>query len=338
LRPWKISAGREAKDTIVAATHFEPIRVSSRPLAPGEIVRGHEGFMKLNMQLDFVNRSTSGRKLSVVARSLGQVGFGHVDGTPSTFMRKRDHFADGRDLISINISGGGRFKVEGVRGPDYYERGGAVVLESRRESTLHSLDNSTAWTICMERAPLEPLLAGVPDPIQRCVAADNPGIRLLESYLASLFTLEQNCDLTLATMHIRDLALFALGVRGDTQALVRERGVQAARQNAAVSAIAARACEAGLDPASVAEGLGLSVRYLHKLLEPTGRTFAEHLLTCRLDRAVALLRDPQSAHLKISEVAAQSGFGDISHFNRSFRRTFGDTPFGVRVRAHRTGR
>ena len=28
------------------------IRVSSRPLAPGEIVRGHEGFMKLNMQLD----------------------------------------------------------------------------------------------------------------------------------------------------------------------------------------------------------------------------------------------------------------------------------------------
>lgn len=329
--------GGKQKDTPVAATHFEPIRVSSRPLAPGEIVRGHEGFMKLNMQLDFVNCSTSGRKLSVVARSLGQVGFGHVDGTPSTFMRKREHFADGRDLVSINISGGGRFQVEGVRGLDRYERGGAAVLESRRESTLNSLDNSTAWTICMERAPLEPLLGGIPDQIQRCVGADNPGIRLLESYLASLFTLEQNCDLTLATTHIRDLALYALGVRGDAQALVRERGVQAARQSAALTAISARACEAGLDPASVAEGLGMSVRYLHKLLEPSGRTFAEHLLACRLDHAVGLLRDPKSAHLKIAAVAARSGFGDISHFNRSFRKAFGDTPFGVRVRAHRTG-
>ena len=159
------------------------IRVSNRALPPGQIVRGQEGFMKLNMELDFVNRSTNSRKCAVVAKSLGTIGFGYIDGTASTFMRKREHLADGRDLISINISGGGRFKVEGVRGLDHYERGGAVVLESRRESTLHSLDDTSAWTICMERAPIEPLLAGIHEPIQRCVAADNPGIRLLEGYL-----------------------------------------------------------------------------------------------------------------------------------------------------------
>jgi transcriptional regulator GlxA family with amidase domain len=77
------------------------------------------------------------------------------------------------------------------------------------------------------------------------------------------------------------------------------------------------------------------VRYLHRLLEPTGRTFAEHLLKHRLERAAALLRDPCHDHLKIGEIARQAGFGDISHFNRSFRRTFGDTPFGMRVRARR---
>src|SRR4051812_48653341 len=103
-----------------ATTSSPSIRVSSTPLAPGAVVRGHEGFMKLNMQLDFINRSTSGRKLSVVAKSLGPVGFGHVDGTPSSFMRSRAHLADGRDLISLNISGGGRFRVEGVRGLDHY--------------------------------------------------------------------------------------------------------------------------------------------------------------------------------------------------------------------------
>src|ERR1044072_2447741 len=193
--------------------------------------------MKLNMELDFVNRSAHGRKFSVIAKSLGTIGFAYIDGTASTFMRRREHLSDGRDLVSINISGGGRFKVEGVRGLDHYERGGAVVLESRRESTLYSLDDTTAWTICMDRAPLEPLLSDISDPIQRCLPGDNPGIRLLEGYLASLFSLERDYDLTLATLHIRDLALYALGVRGETDVLVRERGVRAARQSGILDAL-----------------------------------------------------------------------------------------------------
>ena len=317
------------------ATPSSPIRASIAPLAPGEIVRGHEGFMRLNMELEYVDRSPNGGRCPVVARSLGTVGFGHVHGTPGTWRRKREHLTDGRDIISISISGGGRYKVEGVCGLDHYERGGAMVLESRRESTLHALDDTTAWTICMERAPIEPLLAGIHEPIQRCVTADNPGIRLLEGYLVSLFSLEKDCDLTLATQHIRDLALYALGVRGDTHALVRERGVRVARQSAVLNAIVRRAREPHLDPASVAAQLGMSPRYLHRLLEPTGRSFAQHLLRTRLDCAAGMLRDPDCARFKIGEIAAQAGFSDISHFNRSFRLAFGDTPFGVRVRAAR---
>ena len=319
----------------MSARSSVPIRVSSGPLAPGTIVRGHEGFMKLNMQLDFVNTSQVGRKCSVVAKSFGSVGVGRVNGSPSSYMRKSAHFADGRDLLSMNISGGGRFRVEGVQGLDRYVRHGAVILESSRPSALHSLDNSTAWTICMERAPLEPLLAGIRGSIQRCLPDDNPGIRLLEGYLESLFALDQKCDMTLACHHIRDLTLYALGVGGDAHALVRERGVHAARQSEVLAAIRKRAGEPGLDPAGVAAQLGMSVRYLHRLLEPTGSSFVEHLLERRLDRAAAMLRDPDSTHLKIGEIASLAGFADISHFNRSFRRAFGDTPYGMRVRAAR---
>jgi len=96
-----------------------------RSAAGGTVVRGRQGFMKLNMELDVVNRSTDGRPVSVVARSFGAVGAGFIDGTPSTFSRKPAHMADGRDLISINISCGGRFRVEGVHGLDHYEQHGA---------------------------------------------------------------------------------------------------------------------------------------------------------------------------------------------------------------------
>jgi AraC-like DNA-binding protein len=99
--------------------------------------------------------------------------------------------------------------------------------------------------------------------------------------------------------------------------------------------VRAHAGEPDLDPTRVAERLGMSVRYLRRLLEPTGRAFSEHLLGKRLERAAALLRDPRFTHVKISAVAQKAGFSDISHFNRSFRHAFGDTPFGLRTRAAR---
>ena len=84
------------------------------------IEAGREGFMKRNMQLDFVNRSPTGRQFNVVAKRFGPIRVARVLGTPSRFTRARRHLADGRDLVSVVISGGGRFRVEGVRGNDRY--------------------------------------------------------------------------------------------------------------------------------------------------------------------------------------------------------------------------
>jgi AraC-like DNA-binding protein len=47
------------------------------------------------------------------------------------------------------------------------------------------------------------------------------------------------------------------------------------------------------------------------------------------------LRDPRATRLKISEIALEAGFPDLSHFNRSFRRRFGNTPSAVRADAAR---
>jgi AraC-like DNA-binding protein len=139
----------------------------------------------------------------------------------------------------------------------------------------------------------------------------------------------------LAATHIQDLVTLAVGATGDSAELARERGVRAARQRAVLELVAKHASEPGFNPAQAAALLGMSVRYVHRLLEPTGRSFADHLLSHRLRRAANMLRDPRFAHLKIAMVATDAGFSDISHFNRTFLRAFGDTPYGVRVRAAR---
>jgi AraC-like DNA-binding protein len=109
----------------------------------------------------------------------------------------------------------------------------------------------------------------------------------------------------------------------------------AARRQSVLNLIARRSSDPSFHPAQAAEHLGMSVRYLHRLLEPTGRTFSKHLIEQRLARAFDMLRDQHFAHLRIDAVARHVGFSDISHFNRSFRHAFGDTPYGVRVRAAR---
>src|SRR5262245_22307110 len=93
----------------------EPSRVpGASPPSSGE--PGRQGLMKQNMEIDFVNRSPVGRQFTVTVKNFGPVRAARILGTASTFTRARRHLADGRDLISVVISGGGRFTVEGVQG------------------------------------------------------------------------------------------------------------------------------------------------------------------------------------------------------------------------------
>jgi AraC-like DNA-binding protein len=44
-----------------------------------------------------------------------------------------------------------------------------------------------------------------------------------------------------------------------------------------------------------------------------------------------MLTDPQLADRSITSVAFDAGFGDLSYFNRVFRRRFGGTPSEIRA-------
>jgi AraC-like DNA-binding protein len=80
---------------------------------------------------------------------------------------------------------------------------------------------------------------------------------------------------------------------------------------------------------AVARDQGISPRYLQRLIETTGTTFTGHVIELRLQRAFVLLIAARHDPRRISDIALQAGFSDISHFNRLFRTRFGDTPSGI---------
>jgi AraC-like DNA-binding protein len=57
------------------------------------------------------------------------------------------------------------------------------------------------------------------------------------------------------------------------------------------------------------------------------------VLAQRLARAHRTLIDPRRIGEKISAVAFDSGFSDVSYFNRAFRRHYGMAPSDVRTQA-----
>jgi AraC-like DNA-binding protein len=166
------------------------------------------------------------------------------------------------------------------------------------------------------------------------VVRPGPALSLLDGYLRSLTSLEEPPSSELASTigtHLLDLVAATLGPTGEAASVVTDRGVKAARLRAILAEVARRFIDPNFDLDDVAGALGMSRRYVQKLLEGTGKSFTEHLARCRLERAFAMLTDPHHLHLAIINIAFAVGFGDVSHFNRMFRRRFGETPSGVRA-------
>lgn len=103
-----------------------------------------------------------------------------------------------------------------------------------------------------------------------------------------------------------------------------------ARAHDAMARIEA-SCATALSLGELAREAGLSpFHFLRLFRRVAGVTPYQYLIGARLRRALDLLLDTE---LPVTRVAYDSGFGDLSNFNHTFRRVIGGTP-----RAYRRGR
>lgn len=101
----------------------------------------------------------------------------------------------------------------------------------------------------------------------------------------------------------------------------------------ATAFIEERCIDPELTPAKIADCLGVSSRTLQRHFSVLGETPGRRLLEARLNRAhrqLMSLRD--GASISITNIAFDCGFSDLSYFHREFRKKFGATPGGFKVR------
>jgi len=215
-------------------------------------------------------------------------------------------------------------------------RGEAVVMTGSEPALLRA---PTHGEYISMRAPLRsmsPLVAGLDAAYGRPIPADSPALRLLTHYLRSLDqteALDAPSLRRLAVSHVHDLMALAIGATRDAAVVAKDRGARAARLYAIKEDIANHLDHPDLSVATIARRHRIIPRYVQRLFEGEGTTFTDYVLEHRLARAHRLLTDPHGASRKISTVAFESGFGDLSYFNRTFRRRYGLAPSEVRAEA-----
>ena len=166
---------------------------------------------------------------------------------------------------------------------------------------------------------------------------DTEAMRLLASHadLIRQMMVQAKPDLRqLIVTHARNLLALALSPARQGTEVAKGRRLRAARLHAIKADIIANLERAELSVVDVAARHRITPRYVQTLFEEQGSTFTEFVLAERLALAFRMLRNPHCADRSITAVAFEVGFGDLSYFNRTFRRRFGCAPSRLRGAPH----
>jgi len=247
--------------------------------------------------------------------------------------RTRQQTADGNDDLALVACRTGTIAVSS-RGRDVLLREGEAVLTSSEDvTTFERFATGDSFSLRLPRSVLLPLVVDVDDAVMRPIPRGSKPLRLLTSYATTL--MNENALATaslrhLAVGHLHDLISLALSPTLDALDLAKRRGVRVARLREAKFHIANNSYRPDISVTTVAEHLGVTPRYLQRLFEFDGTTFSSFLLEQRLRRAHRMLSESRFAGRAVSVIAYDVGFGDLSYFNRCFRKAYGVTPGGVR--------
>jgi AraC-like DNA-binding protein len=253
--------------------------------------------------------------------------------SPGRVFRDKELLRDGEDSVSLLIARTNAMEISHRGRFARLAPGEAVLMQNFEPGQGASAKNFgfLSITIPSQRLSLKP---NGHEPFASPIPRSNHALHLLKAYIQSLKRLPAlDEDLTTATTrHIHELVALTLSAEARAPGMEEGRSVPEARLRIARDFLARHFRDPGLSLARAAADQNISLRYLEKLFERAGLRFVEEVNGLRLEYAHRLLSDPASAGKRIADIAFESGFSDLSHFNRLFRQRFDATPSTLRGR------
>jgi AraC-like DNA-binding protein len=299
------------------------------PPAGGDYEAWREEFCRRFCQLDVEAGVAERIECTVEVTRVGALSFGAAHGTSGSFLRTRSLLSDGcDDLVLVTASAGDVLTVQRGRTVELQQAQMCLMaLDDIAECAFSHGGRFTALRI--PRRELTGICREAEDGLSKPLSG-NAGLReIVTGYFALCAETAASLDAVgqhLMSRHMVELIALLLRANTDDGPPELRGGYGEARLQLIKAQALKRLGDADLTILSAAQTAGIAPKQVQRLFGATGTTFSEFVLEQRLLLAHRLLSDADSRWKKISTIAHDTGFGDLSYFNRSFRRRFGMTP------------
>lgn len=292
-----------------------------------------EDYARCMLQLDFEPASDAPFHVSTEPIVEG-IRIARSSFSPGFTIRDEELVKNSDDSFALLIS---RSKQINVMKWRHFQlgHGDGCLMRTSDPGTLGSTERFSYVAMMIPFAEMQKRLPNADGLIAERLSKKCEGLQLLKSYIRALETGRRAMSVQArATVqrHLFDLAALAV----ESQSRLSESSlsaVAAARLSAAHTMIEARFEDPDISIATVASALAISPRYLQRLFGLSETSFTECVNNLRLGRAHTLLTGAHGDTSRISNIALQVGFSDVSYFDRTFKRRYGASPSEIRAQA-----
>jgi AraC-like DNA-binding protein len=288
-----------------------------------------EEFCRRFCQLDAETATSERIECTVEISQVGSLSFGTARGSSGSFLRTKSLISDGHDdLVLLTAIKGDALAVQ--RGHSIELRPSEMCLTSLDHIGESRLSEGGCYTaLRMPRRDLMAISRTIEDKIAKPLEG-SPGLKnFISGYYALCAETGPALDPTsqhMMTRQMMELVALLVESGGDPPSPAPGNTYGTARLQLIQAQVLENLDDCALTIASVARLASMGPRQVQRLFQQTGTTFSEFVLEQRLLLAHRRLSAPHAGNGKISAIALDCGFGDLSYFNRSFRKRFGMTP------------
>ncbi|MEV7287087.1 helix-turn-helix domain-containing protein [Streptomyces sp. NPDC093252] len=292
-----------------------------------------EAFAPLRIRPDRRLPAPPGARGTLRSARPGKVLVTRITGGPCTVRRPPSLIGSGDpELVKVALYGTGRAGVEQDGRQCLTAPGDLVVYETVRPYELRFWDPFDLVVLAIPRSLLGPHTDPLPSRTASAVPTDGGGRRLAAALLRDTASDLDACAGG-GGPHLADALVSVV-----LSALAEQRPAARPAEDLAdriLTHCLGRLSDPGLTPESVARAHHISVRYLHKLLQRRGISFAAWVRSRRLERIRRDLADPALADRGVPVIAAGWGVLDATHLSRALRAAYGQSAAEIRREAQR---
>jgi AraC family transcriptional activator of tynA and feaB len=225
----------------------------------------------------------------------------------------------------------GQYKLEQNHREVFLEPGDMTIYDATKPHRIVCPKNFSKLILTIPRSVMRDRLAGV----EHCTALRIPGDRgvgvIARDFIrgaisnSAAMTNQQFCALSGQALDLFTLALGNVMPAHASLSRSRSLSLQKARDF-----IQRNLANPLLDTEMIAMGTQLSARYLNELFNEVDTSLMRYVWQQRLEQCRKDILNTRPTSASISQVAMRWGFNDLSHFSRSFKKKFGQSPRELR--------